>query len=149
MKAESHSDIAIDSEGVLARFKNQGVNFFSSGLAVVLLMLIGVPVAMVLLLSPRIGLVNKWLQQLFDLTAPPFNLYSLPGMAFVQGISFVPGAFFMLAAAYRAMDPALEEAAYTSGVGKLKTFLKINIPITWPAIAGVMVYLFITALAGF
>jgi iron(III) transport system permease protein len=70
-------------------------------------------------------------------------------MAFVQGVSFVPGAFFMLAAAYRSMDPSLEEAAYTAGVGKLRTFLKINIPITWPAIAGVMVYLFMTAIAVF
>ena len=94
-------------------------------------------------------MVNKWLQELFSLSEPPFNLYSLTGMAFVQGVSFVPGAFFMLAAAYRSMDPSLEEAAYTSGVGKLKTFLKINIPITWPAIAGVMVYLFMTAIAVF
>jgi iron(III) transport system permease protein len=106
-------------------------------------------IAWILLLSPRIGLVNKWLQQLFALSEPPFNLYSLTGMAFVQGVSFVPGAFFMLAAAYRSMDPSLEEAAYTSGVGKLKTFLKINIPITWPAIAGVMVYLSMTAIAVF
>jgi iron(III) transport system permease protein len=106
-------------------------------------------IAWILLLSPRIGLVNRWLQQLFDLTSAPFNLYSIPGMAFVQGVSFVPGAFFMLAAAYRSMDPSLEEAAYTSGVGKLRTFLKINIPITWPAIAAVMVYLFMTAIAVF
>jgi iron(III) transport system permease protein len=106
-------------------------------------------IAWILLLSPRIGLLNKWLQELFALSSPPFNLYSLTGMAFVQGVSFVPGAFFMLAAAYRAMDPSLEEAAYTSGVGKLRTFLKINIPITWPAIAGVMVYLFMTAIAVF
>ena len=106
-------------------------------------------IAWILLLSPRIGLLNKWLQELFALSNPPFNLYSLTGMAFVQGVSFVPGAFFMLAAAYRSMDPSLEEAAYTSGVGKLRTFLKINIPITWPAIAGVMVYLFMTAIAVF
>ena len=106
-------------------------------------------IAWILLLSPRIGLLNKWLQDLFALSNPPFNLYSLTGMAFVQGVSFVPGAFFMLAAAYRSMDPSLEEAAYTSGVGKLRTFLKINIPITWPAIAGVMVYLFMTAIAVF
>jgi iron(III) transport system permease protein len=106
-------------------------------------------IAWILLLSPRIGLVNKWLQQLFDLATPPLNLYSLAGMAFVQGVSFVPGAFFMLAAAYRSMDPSLEEAAYTSGVSKLRTFLKINIPITLPAIAGVMVYLFMTAIAVF
>jgi iron(III) transport system permease protein len=106
-------------------------------------------IAWILLLSPRIGLINKWLQSWLALDNPPFNLYSLAGMAFVQGISFVPGAFFMLAAAYRAMDPSLEEAAYTAGVGKLRTFLKINIPITWPAIAAVMVYLFMTALAVF
>lgn len=106
-------------------------------------------IAWIILLSPRIGLVNKWLQDLFALDSPPFNLYSITGMAFVQGISFVPGAFFMLAAAYRSMDPSLEEAAYTSGVGKLKTFLKINIPITWPAIAAVMVYLSMTAIAVF
>lgn len=106
-------------------------------------------IAWIILLSPRIGLFNKWLQDLFELSSPPFNLYSITGMAFVQGVSFVPGAFFMLAAAYRSMDPSLEEAAYTSGVGKLKTFLKINIPITWPAIAAVMVYLFMTAIAVF
>lgn len=106
-------------------------------------------IAWILLLSPRIGLLNQWLQQLFSLSSPPFNLYSLTGMAFVQGVSFVPGAFFMLAAAYRSMDPSLEEAAYTSGVGKLRTFLKINIPITLPAIAAVMVYLFMTAIAVF
>jgi iron(III) transport system permease protein len=106
-------------------------------------------IAWIILLSPRIGLLNKWLQSMFELGDPPFNLYSIPGMAFVQGISFVPGAFFMLAAAYRSMDPSLEEAAYTSGVGKLKTFLKINIPITLPAIAAVMVYLFMTAIAVF
>ena len=106
-------------------------------------------IAWILLLSPRIGLINKWLQQIFALSDPPLNLYSLTGMAFVQGISFVPGAFFMLAAAYRSMDPSLEEAAYTAGVSKLKTFLKINIPITLPAIAAVMVYLFMTAIAVF
>ena len=106
-------------------------------------------IAWILVLSPRIGLLNKWLQEWFALSSPPFNLYSLTGMAFVQGVSFVPGAFFMLAAAYRSMDPSLEEAAYTSGVGKLRTFLKINIPITLPAIAAVMVYLFMTAIAVF
>jgi iron(III) transport system permease protein len=106
-------------------------------------------IAWILLLSPRIGLLNQWLIEIFDLDGPPLSLYNIPGMAFVQGVSFVPGAFFMFAAAYRSMDPALEEAAYTSGVGKLRTFLKINLPITFPAIAAVMVYLFMTGIAVF
>lgn len=106
-------------------------------------------IAWILLLSPRIGLINQWAIKTFGLSQPPLSLYNIPGMAFVQGVSLVPSAFFMLAAAYRTMDPALEEAAYTSGVSKLQTFLRINIPITLPAIAGVMVYLFMTAIAVF
>jgi iron(III) transport system permease protein len=106
-------------------------------------------IAWILLLSPRIGLVNQWASQLFGLDHPLISLYNIPGMAFVQGVSFVPSAFFMLAAAYRTMDPALEEAAYTAGVSKFQTFLRINIPITLPAIAGVMVYLFMSAIAVF
>lgn len=106
-------------------------------------------IAWILLFSPRIGLVNQWASQIFGLDRPLVSLYNIPGMAFIQGISFVPAAFFMLAAAYRTMDPALEEAAYTSGVGKLQTFLRINIPITLPAVAGVMVYLLMTAIAVF
>jgi iron(III) transport system permease protein len=106
-------------------------------------------IAWILLLSPRIGLLNRWLMQLFDLDAPPLSLYNIAGMAFIQGVSFVPGAFFMLSAAYRSMDPSLEEAAYTSGVGKFTTFLNINIPITLPAVAAVMIYLFMTGIAVF
>src|SRR3990172_7839711 len=95
------------------------------------------------------GLVKQRAKQILGQDQPLVSLYNIPGMALIQGVSFVPSAFFMLAAAYRTMDPALEEAAYTAGVSKLQTFLRINIPITLPAIAGVMVYLFMTAIAVF
>jgi iron(III) transport system permease protein len=106
-------------------------------------------IAWILLLSPRIGLVNQWAARWFGLDHPLVSLYNIPGMAFIQGVSFVPAAFFMLAAAYHTMDPSLEEAAYTSGVSKFQTFLRVNIPITWPAIAGVMIYLFMSGIAVF
>jgi len=101
-------------------------------------------IAWILLTSPRIGLPGLLGFEQLDL-----SLYNLPGMSFVQGISFVPASFFMLSAAYRAMDPALEEAAYTSGVGKLMTFLRIIVPLTLPAIAAAFIYYFITALSVF
>jgi iron(III) transport system permease protein len=103
----------------------------------------------ILLFSPQIGLVNQALMALFGLSEPPFSLYNIAGMAITQGISFVPGAFFMLVAAYRAIDPALEEAAYTSGASRLKTFLRVNLPLTLPAVLGVMVYLLMTAISVF
>jgi len=124
--------------------------------AVYVLMTVGIlipvflrTIAWILLLSPRIGLVNQWARQAFGTTEPLVSLYNIPGMAFIQGVSFVPAAFFMMAAAYRTMDPALEEAAYTAGVSKLRTFFRINLPITLPAIAAVVVYLFMTAVAVF
>lgn len=106
-------------------------------------------ISLILLFSPRIGLINQWATRMLGLDQPLVNIYNLPGMAFIQGISFVPAAFFMLVGAYRTMDPSLEEAAYTSGISKFQTFLRINIPITLPAISGVMVYLFMTAIAVF
>jgi iron(III) transport system permease protein len=101
-------------------------------------------IAWILLSSPRIGL-----PAVLGLQNSNFSLYNFPGMWFVQGISFVPASFFMLSAAYRAMDPALEEAAYTCGVSKLMTFLRIVIPLTLPAIAAVFIYYFITAMSVF
>jgi iron(III) transport system permease protein len=101
-------------------------------------------IAWILLTSPRIGLPG-----LLGFERLDFSLYNLPGMSFVQGISFVPASFFMISAAYRAMDPALEEVAYTSGVGKLMTFLRIIAPLTLPAIAAAFIYYFITALSVF
>ncbi len=103
----------------------------------------------IMLLAPEIGIINRSLMSAFGLHEPPFPIYSMAGMAFVQGLSFVPAGYFMLAGAYRAMDPALEEAAYTSGLGKLRTFARVNVPLTLPALLGVLIYLFMTAISVF
>jgi len=124
--------------------------------AIYLLMTIGIltPVFLrvigwILLFSPQIGLVNQALMNAFGLSEAPLSLYNVVGMAITQGIAFVPAAFFMLVAAYRAIDPALEEAAYTSGASRWKTLLRINLPLTLPAILGVMIYLLMTAISVF
>jgi iron(III) transport system permease protein len=102
-----------------------------------------------LLLSPEIGLANLAAKAAFGLKQPPFSIYNIAGMAWVQGLSLVPGSFFMLSAAVAAMDPAMEEASQTSGVGRLRTLWRINIPLAWPAIAAVMVYVFMLAVSLF
>ena len=71
--------------------------------------------AWVLLASPRIGFINKGLMDVFGLTAAPFNIYTLPGMVFIEGLRMVPTAFLMLVPLLRSMDPSLEEAAAMSG----------------------------------
>ncbi len=46
---------------------------------------------------------------------PLLDIYTLSGMIFVEGLRLVPTAFLMLVPLLRSMDPALEEAASTSG----------------------------------
>jgi iron(III) transport system permease protein len=52
------------------------------------------------LMHPRIGLVNQLLVSTFHLSAPPFNITSIVGMGWVQGLNLAPLAFIMTAAVF-------------------------------------------------
>lgn len=106
-------------------------------------------IAWILLLSPKIGILNKLFMDAFGLETALVNIYNLWGMSVIQGIILTPPAFFMIAAAYKSMDPSLEEAAFVSGVGRLKTLFFINLRLTLPAILAAVLYLFITAIEVF
>ena len=102
--------------------------------------------AWVLLLSPRIGMMNRWWMDFFGSTQPPINIYSLGGMIFVEGLRLVPTAFLMLVPLLRSMDPSLEEAAATSGIKPTAIIRKITLRLLAPAVFAVMVYQAMTAL---
>lgn len=105
--------------------------------------------AYVLLLSPKIGFINKFLMNLFDLANPPLNIYGLTGMAFVEGLRLVPTAFLMMLPLLRNMDPALEEAATTSGAGPIRVLWRVTTPLMLPGIAAVLIYQLVSALEVF
>src|ERR1043166_10194835 len=96
-------------------------------LAVVPLILPGVleSIAWIFLLSPKFGYLNVWLHSLFGLQSPPFNVFSLPGMIWVHSVGQVPLAFLMMTAAFKSMDPSLEESAMMSGANPGKRFKQI------------------------
>ena len=102
--------------------------------------------AYVLLLSPRIGLINKELEA-FGFS--PLNIYSLGGMIFVEGLRLVPTAFLMLVPLLRSMDPALEEAAATSGANFTSTLRKVTLRLMLPGLMAVAIYQMMTALEVF
>ncbi len=115
---------------------------------------VAVPVLMkamgwIFLLSPEIGILNQILMSLFGLEEAPLNIYNLAGMGFVQGLSLVPLAYFMLAPMVRAIDSSLEEAAHIAGLGKLRTLRRIILPISLPGILAVAIYIVGTAIAVF
>jgi len=93
-----------------------------------------------LMFHPRIGLMNKWVMALLPVNSPPFNVGTLVGMGIVQGVSLAGLVFIMVAAAFRAMDPSLEESAQIHGLRLHQRLLKVTIPLLWPGILGAAIY---------
>lgn len=102
--------------------------------------------AYVLLLSPRIGFLNKLIA---PLGLGPINIYSLSGMIFLEGIRLVPSAFLVLVPLLRSMDPSLEEAAATAGARPGATLRKITLRLMVPGLLAVAIYQAMTAFEAF
>ena len=120
-------------------------------IAVVPLILPGVleSISWIFLLSPKFGYVNVWLMYLFGLQTPPFNVFSLPGMIWVHSVGQVPLAFLMMTAAFKSMDPSLEESAMMSGANTWDTFKRITLRLLAPTAGSVLLILFVRTLESF
>lgn len=119
--------------------------------AVVPLILPGVleSIAWIFLLSPKFGYVNVWLMHLFGWQSPPFNVFSLPGMIWVHSVGQVPLAFLMMTAAFKSMDPSLEESAMMSGANTWQTFKRVTLRLLAPTAGSVLLILFVRTLESF
>ncbi|WP_246642025.1 ABC transporter permease [Paraburkholderia edwinii] len=106
-------------------------------------------IAWILLASPKIGVLNVALMHLFDLSHPPFNIYSMGGMIWIDGLQYSPMAFLLMSAAFRGMDPSLEESAIMSGAGLFKTTFSITFRLAVPAIVSTVLILFVRAVESF
>ena len=106
-------------------------------------------IAWILLLSPKIGLINLVIKGLFGLEAAPFNVYSMWGMIWAESIHLYPLVFLLMSAAFRNMDTSLEEAALTAGSSTLSTFGRITLPLMRPAMFSVMLIVFIRGIEAF
>jgi iron(III) transport system permease protein len=120
-------------------------------IAVVPLILPGVleSIAWIFLLSPKFGYLNVWLMALFGLESPPFNVFSLPGMIWVHSVGQVPLAFLMMVAAFKSMDPSLEESALMSGANTWQTFRRVTLRLLMPTAGSVLLILFVRTLESF
>lgn len=106
-------------------------------------------ISWILLLAPQAGLINVWARTLFDLSEAPFNPYGMAGMIFVSGIDDFYTPFLFMAAAFRSMDPSLEEASVVSGAGVFGTFFRITLKLMLPAVFAVCLLIFIRGIEDF
>lgn len=101
------------------------------------------------LMHPRIGLFNALATQVLGFRVAPFNIASIIGMGWVQGLNLAPIGFIMTAAVLRAIDPTLEESAQIAGAGFVATMRRIVLPLAWPGILAAGIYIFIIGFAAF
>lgn len=102
-----------------------------------------------LLLHPRMGMLNVWSMQLFHTAGASFNVMSIPGMGLVQGLGLATLIFIMCGASFRAMDAALEESGQIHGLSLVRRTLSITLPLLWPSILAAIIYVFMLGLAVF
>jgi iron(III) transport system permease protein len=103
----------------------------------------------IMLASPRIGVLNLLLQQAFGTSHVFFNVYTLLGMIWVDGIQHAPIAFLMMSAAFKSMDPSLEEAALMSGASTLQVMHRVTLKLVFPALAAAFLILFVRSIESF
>ena len=103
----------------------------------------------VLLLNPNNGLINVVLMRWLGLQRGPFNIYSLPGLIFVEGLILTPLAFLIIAAALKSMDPSLEESGKTLGSTEFGVAARITLPLMRPAILAAATLNFVRAIESF
>jgi len=106
-------------------------------------------ISWILLLSPKIGLINIGIKELLGLESAPFNVYSMWGMIWAESIHLYPLVFLLMSAAFRNMDTSLEEAALTAGSSTLQTFWRVTLPLMRPAMFSVLLINFIRGIEAF
>ncbi|HEY7205557.1 MAG TPA: iron ABC transporter permease [Methylomirabilota bacterium] len=98
--------------------------------------------------SPSGGFLNQlWRAMgadghLIDVTTPY-------GIAWVMALFEGSVAFVMIGAVMKSMDPALEEASQVLGAGRLRTMLRITLPLVLPGVLGAAIFVFAEMLGSF
>ncbi len=123
--------------------------FFALSLVPLVIPAILFTVSWIFLASPKIGIINSALDGVFGTDAVFVDIYSLGGMVFVDGMHQSPLAFLLMTAAFRAMDPALEELALMSGASVAEVVWRVTLRLAWPAALAAFLILFVRAVESF
>jgi iron(III) transport system permease protein len=128
---------------------------FRNIIFLLILLSLGIPgvisgIAWVLLLNPTNGLVNLAVRAVLpQLQSGPFNIYSMPGLVFAQGLSLVPVTYLLTTAAFRTMDATMEDAALVAGASRFTVLRRITLPMLAPALLSAVIFQFINVVSSF
>ena len=100
------------------------------------------------LLGPKTGLINQVWRSL-GFSSDAFNVYSPWGIAWVMALFEGTVAFVMISASMKSMDPSLEESSRVLGAGKMRTALKVTLPLVAPGVLSATIFVFAEMLGSF
>ncbi|HET7735035.1 MAG TPA: ABC transporter permease subunit, partial [Nocardioidaceae bacterium] len=121
--------------------------FFAASIIPLIIPGILYTIAWILLASPDIGLINSFLEPVTG--GAVFNVFSIWGMIWVEGLHLSPIVFLLMVAAFRSMDPSLEESALMSGASRWVVFRRITLPLVRPAIIASVLIMTVRTLESF
>jgi len=101
-----------------------------------------------LLGSPESGFINQIWRALGG-TGYLIDINTAYGIAWVMALFEGSVAFVMIAAVMKSMDPALEEASQIIGASRLRTMLRITLPLVIPGVLGAAIFVFAEMLGSF
>ncbi|HTE99971.1 MAG TPA: iron ABC transporter permease [Bradyrhizobium sp.] len=101
-----------------------------------------------LLGSPESGFINQIWRALGG-TGHLIDINTAYGIAWVMALFEGSVAFVMIAAVMKSMDPALEEASQIIGASRLRTMLRITLPLVIPGVLGAAIFVFAEMLGSF
>ncbi|MFG1708579.1 ABC transporter permease [Nonomuraea sp. M3C6] len=121
--------------------------FFAASIIPLIIPGILYTIAWIFLASPDIGLLNKVVEPIFG--PGFFDVFTVWGMVWVEGLHLSPIVFLLMVAAFRSMDPSLEESALMSGASRWQVFRRVTVPLTRPAIVAAVLIMVVRSLESF
>jgi iron(III) transport system permease protein len=101
-----------------------------------------------LLGAPESGFINQVWRELGG-NGHLIDINTAYGIAWVMALFEGSVAFVMIAAVMKSMDPALEEASQIIGASRLRTMLRITLPLVVPGVLGAAIFVFAEMLGSF
>ncbi|MHA6622842.1 ABC transporter permease [Pseudonocardia sp. DLS-67] len=121
--------------------------FFAASIIPLIIPGILYTIAWIFLASPTIGLLNSLLEPIFG--PGTFDIFTVWGMIWVEGLHLSPIAFLFMVAAFRSTDPSLEESSLMSGATRVQTFRRVTLPLVRPALLSAALIMGVRSLESF
>jgi iron(III) transport system permease protein len=122
--------------------------FFAAAIVPLIIPGILYTISWIFLASADIGVLNEIVEPLTG-GAVTLDVFTIWGMIWVEGLHSSPIVFLLMVAAFRSMDPSLEESALMSGATRPQVLRRVTLPLVTPALLSAVLIILITSLESF